>query len=43
MNKKTEKRVLVKLTECPRQAKANGRTPKNPDIPRKGNNPKKEQ
>lgn len=36
-----EKRILVKLTECPRQAKGNGRIPKNPDVPKKDVSPKK--
>ena len=39
--KNTEKKVLVKLTECPRQTKGGGKIPKNPDVPKKDTNPKK--
>ena len=37
-----KKTVLVKLTEQSRQAKGNGRIPKNPDVPKKDGPKKKD-
>ena len=42
MVKNTKKTVPVKLTETPRQAKGNGRIPKNPDVPKKDSPKKKD-
>lgn len=35
--------IEIRLSEVSKQAKGNGRIPKNPDVPRKGTNPKEQQ
>lgn len=43
MSKETKKQVLVKMTRDCGQAKANGRVPKDPDVPKDGYDPKSQQ
>ena len=36
-------KIEIRFSQISKQAKGNGRIPKNPDVPRKGTNPKENQ
>ena len=40
MSKNNNEKVSQRFSECPRQAKGNGRIPKNPDVPKNINKSK---
>lgn len=40
MNKNNKEKISQRFSDCSRQAKGNGRIPKNPDVP-KNTTPKK--